>query len=110
MGAIAKLTHARISAQKARLVADKIRGEKIEKALNFLEFSNKKAAAIIKKVLRSAIANAENNNGLDIDDLFVHRIFVDQAPSFKRFSARAKGRANRIVKRNCHVTIEVAAK
>ena len=108
MGISATIKYARMSAQKARLVADQIRGLTVERALNLLNFSPKKAAGIIKKLLESAIANAENNAGLDIDELSVAKIFVNEAPSFKRLSARAKGRGNRIVKRNCHITVEVA--
>lgn len=105
----AKLSHARLSPQKARLIADQVRGLSIEKALNILTFSPKKAAHIVKKLLESAIANAEHNQGLDVDSLSISRIFVDEAPTFKRSSPRAKGRGNRIVKRNCHITIVVAA-
>lgn len=105
----AKLSDARLSPQKARLVADQIRGMLVAKALNLLAFSPKKAARIIKKLLESAIANAEHNDGLDVDSLSVSRIMVDEAPNLKRFSARAKGRANRIVKRNCHITLVVTA-
>lgn len=108
MGVSAKLKYARLSAQKARLVADQIRGLSVEKALNLLEFSTKKAAAVIGKVLKSAVANAENNDGLDVDELKVATIYVDEAPTFKRIKARAKGRSNRILKRNCHITITVA--
>lgn len=107
--ASAKLKDARLSAQKARLVADQIRGLTVEKALNLLEFSPKKAAKLIKKLLESAMANAEHNEGLDIDALSVSRIFVDEASKLKRFSPRAKGRANRIVKHSCHITVVVAA-
>jgi len=104
----ATIKYARMSAQKARLVANQIRGLSVERALNLLAFSPKKAAGIIKKLLKSAIANAENNAGLDVDELSVAKVFVNEAPSFKRLRARAKGRGNRIVKRNCHITIEVA--
>ncbi|MFJ2994733.1 50S ribosomal protein L22 [Pandoraea sp. NPDC087047] len=96
---------ARISAQKTRLVADQIRGLPLERALNVLTFSPKKAAVIIKKVLESAIANAEHNEGADIDKLRVKGIFVDKATSLKRFTARAKGRGNRIEKQTCHITV-----
>ncbi|WP_116963801.1 50S ribosomal protein L22 [Fastidiosibacter lacustris] len=106
----AKLKHARISAQKARLVADQIRGLPVEKALNLLSFSNKKAASLIKGVLTSAIANAEHNDGLDIDELYVSTVHVDEGPTMKRFEARAKGRGNRILKRTSHVTVKVAEK
>ena len=105
----AKLSDARLSPQKARLVADQVRGLQVEKALNILNFSPKKAAVILKKLLMSAVANAEHNQGLDIDSLTIARIFVDEAPRLKRFMPRAKGRANRIVKRNCHITVVVAA-
>lgn len=104
------LRYARISPQKARLVADQIRGQGVETALQTLAFSNKKAAAIIKKVVESAIANAEHNDGSDIDELFVSRIYVDEGPTFKRIQARAKGRANRILKRTSHITVAVAEK
>ncbi len=96
---------ARISAQKTRLVADQIRGLPLERALNVLTFSPKKAAVIIKKVLESAIANAEHNEGADIDELRVKGIFVDKATSLKRFTARAKGRGNHIEKQTCHITV-----
>ena len=96
---------ARISAQKTRLVADQIRGLPIERALNVLTFSPKKAAVIVKKVVESAIANAEHNEGADIDELKVKTIFVDKATSLKRFTARAKRRGNRIEKQTCHITV-----
>ena len=96
---------ARISAQKTRLVADQIRGLPIERALNVLTFSPKKAAGIVKKVVESAIANAEHNEGADIDELKVKTIFVDKATSLKRFTARAKGRGNRIEKQTCYITV-----
>ena len=108
MEVAAKHRHARISAQKARWVADQVRGMPVEKAINLLTFSNKKAAVLVKKVLESAIANAEHNNGADIDELKVSTIFVDVGPTMKRFSARARGRANRILKRSCHITVMVA--
>ena len=104
----AKLRGARISAQKARLVADQVRGKSVEDALNILTFSQKKAAELIKKVLNSAIANAENNEGADVDELRVSTIFVDEGMSMKRIMPRAKGRADRIVKRSCHITVKVA--
>jgi len=97
----------RVSAQKCRLVADLIRGLKVGRALNVLQFNNKKSAAILKKVLESAIANAEHNDGADIDALLVKEICVDKGPSLKRFSARAKGRGNRIEKQTCHVNVVV---
>ena len=101
---------ARISAQKARLVADQIRGMSAEKAVELLKFSHKKAAALIKKVLESAIANAENNEGADIDELYVSSIYVDVGPTMKRMRPRAKGRGNKILKRSSHITVRVAEK
>jgi large subunit ribosomal protein L22 len=106
----AVLRGARLSAQKARLVADQIRGKSVGEALDVLSFSTKKGAAIIKKVLNSAIANAEHNQGLDIDELKVSTIFVDEGVSLKRIMPRAKGRADRITKRSCHITVKVADK
>ncbi|MFN0164114.1 MAG: 50S ribosomal protein L22 [Burkholderiales bacterium] len=103
----ASLRGARLSAQKGRLVADQIRGLAVEKALNVLAFSPKKGAAIIKKVLESAIANAEHNDGADIDELKVSTIFVEKGAVLKRFTARAKGRGNRISKQSCHVYVTV---
>ncbi|WPC75230.1 50S ribosomal protein L22 [Vibrio porteresiae] len=108
MEAIAKHNFARISPQKARLVADLIRGKKVDQALEVLTFSNKKAAELVKKVLESAIANAEHNEGADIDDLRVAKIFVDEGPVMKRIMPRAKGRADRILKRSSHITVVVA--
>ena len=110
MEVAAKLSGARLSAQKARLVADQIRGKGVEDALDILAFSNKKGAAIIKKVLESAIANAEHNEGADVDELKVKTIFVDEGVSLKRIKPRAKGRADRITKRTCHITVKVADK
>ncbi|QKQ26086.1 50S ribosomal protein L22 [Candidatus Reidiella endopervernicosa] len=106
----AKMQYARISPQKCRLVADQIRGLPVEQALNVLSFSPKKGADLVKKVLDSAIANAEHNSGMDIDELFVSTIFIDEAPTFKRFRARAKGRGDRIIKRTSHITVRVAEK
>src|SRR5512133_356432 len=97
----------RLSAQKGRLVADLVRGKPVDQALNILAFSPKKGAGIIKKVLESAIANAEHNDGADIDTLKVKTIYVEQGASLKRFTARAKGRGNRIVKPTCHVYLTV---
>jgi len=97
----------RLSAQKARLVADLVRGKPVDQALNILTFSPQKAAFMIKKVLESAIANAEHNEGADIDELMVRTIHVDQGASLKRFTARAKGRGNRITKPTCHITVTV---
>ncbi|MCC4800904.1 50S ribosomal protein L22 [Enterovibrio norvegicus] len=108
MEAIAKHRFARISPQKARLVADQVRGKNVAQALEILTFSNKKAADLVKKVLESAIANAEHNEGADIDDLNVAKIFVDEGPVMKRIMPRAKGRADRILKRSSHITIVVA--
>ena len=108
MEVAAKHRGARLSAQKARLVADQIRGKRVEEALQILEFSTKKAADLMKKVLDSAIANAEHNDGLDIDDLHVSTVFVDEGPTMKRIRPRAKGRADRIFKRTCHITVKVA--
>ncbi len=104
----AKHRYARISPQKARLVADQVRGMPVDKALTLLKFSNKKAAVLVRKVLESAIANAEHNDGADIDELKVSSIFVDQGPTMKRMRARAKGRGNRIIKRTSHITVTVA--
>ena len=108
METLAKSKYSRLSAQKCRLVADQVRGLPIEKALNLLAFSTKKAAVFIKKVLESAIANAEHNNGADVDDLRVSSIYVDEGPSMRRFQARAKGRGNQILKRSCHITVKVS--
>ena len=104
------LKGARISAQKVRLVADQIRGRGVEEALDLLQFSGRKGARLLKKVLESAIANAEHNAGADIDDLTVSSIFVDEGKTMKRIKPRAKGRADRILKRSCHITIKVAEK
>ncbi|MFM7462234.1 MAG: 50S ribosomal protein L22 [Burkholderiales bacterium] len=107
MNVSANLWGVRLSAQKGRLVADLIRGKKVDQALNILTFTPKKGATIIKKVLESAIANAEHNDGADIDDLKVAKIIVEKGPVLKRFTARAKGRGNRIVKPTCHVFVTV---
>ena len=107
MATVAKLRNARMAAQKVRLVADQIRGQRVEKAINILTFSNKKAAALIKKVLNSAIANAEHNDGADVDELKVKTIMVDEGPIMKRWMPRARGRANQIFKRTSHVTVIV---
>ena len=108
MEVAARLKGAQISAQKARLVADQVRGMQVEEALNLLEFSPKKAAHIVKKLLDSAIANAENNEGADVDELKVSSIYVDEGMTMKRLRPRAKGRADRILKRSCHITLKVA--
>ena len=108
MEVTAKLKYARISPQKCRLVADVVRGAPVGNAISTLRFMPKKGAEIVLKVLESAVANAENNNGADIDELKVHRIMVDEAPVLKRFAARAKGRGARIVKRISHITVVVS--
>lgn len=110
MEVAAKLRFARLSPQKGRLVADQIRGLAVDKALDILAFSPKKGAAMMKKVLESAIANAEHNEGADVDELLVTRVFVDQGPTMKRIRPRAKGRANRILKRTSHITVTVGDK
>ena len=99
---------ARLSPQKARLVADQIRGMAVERAVELLNFSNKNAASVIKKVLESAIANAEHNEGADIDELKVHAVSVDEGPTYKRSKARARGRVNRILKRSSHIRVTVS--
>jgi large subunit ribosomal protein L22 len=104
----AKLRYARISPQKCRLVADAVRGKPVNNALNTLKFMPKKGAELVYKVLWSAIANAQENKGLDVDELKVARIHIDAAPVLKRFAARAKGRGTRIVKRNSHITVYVS--
>lgn len=108
MEVAARLKGAQISAQKVRLVADQVRGKGVEDALDVLAFSNKKAAQIIKKILDSAIANAENNEGADVDELKISSIYVDEGTTMKRLRPRAKGRADRILKRSCHITVKVA--
>jgi len=108
MEVFAKHRYARISPQKARLIADQIRGQSVEQALSILTFSNKKGAGLVQKVLESAIANAEHNEGADIDELKVSKAFVDEGPTMKRIQARAKGRANRILKRSSHITVTVS--
>ena len=104
----AKLRYARISPQKCRLVADTVRGQPVNVALNVLKFMPKKGAELVYKVLWSAIANAQENKGLDVDDLKVARIMIDEAPVLKRFAARAKGRGTQIIKRNSHITVAVS--
>ena len=108
MQAVAIMKQAHISPQKARLVADQVRSLPVGRALDLLKFSNKKAAPLIRKVLESAIANAEHNQGADVDELKVATICVDGGPVMKRMHARAKGRGNRIVKRTSHITVTVA--
>ena len=104
----AVLKFVRLSPQKARLVADLVRGKKVDEALNILKFSRKRAAGVLRKVLESAIANAENNAGADVDELKIEEIFVDEGPTMKRTMPRAKGSADRIVKRTSHVTVRVS--
>ena len=104
----AQLKRANISAQKVRLVADQIRGMEVEKAEQLLSFSPKKAAQLMKKVLLSAVSNAEHNEGADIDELKVSAVFVDEGPTLKRGRARAKGRGTQILKRTSHITVELA--
>ena len=101
----AKLRNARVSSQKARLVADQIRGKQVEEALEFLSFNIQKSSHILKKILESAIANAEHNQGLDIDTLFVSQILVDEGLTLKRIRPRARGRADRYFKRSCNIAL-----
>jgi len=108
MEVAAKLRYVRVSPQKARLVADLVRGMDVERALQILSFSNKKASGIVKKVLESAIANAEHNEGADIDELRISAITVDEGSTYKRIKSRAKGRANRILKRTSHIQLTVS--
>jgi large subunit ribosomal protein L22 len=108
MQVTSRLRYARISPQKCRLVADVVRGQSVGTAITTLKFMPKKGAALVRKVLESAVANAEHNHGADIDELKVSLIHVDAAPMLKRFAARAKGRGTRIVKRNSHITVSVS--
>jgi large subunit ribosomal protein L22 len=108
MQVISKLRYARISPQKCRLVANTVRGEPVGNAIAVLKFMPKKGADLVRKVLESAVANAEHNHGADIDDLKVSLVTVDEAPTLKRFGARAKGRGARIIKRNSHITVGVS--
>lgn len=108
MEVIAKHRYARISAQKVRLIADQIRGLPVDAALNALTFGVTKSSDLMKKVLESAIANAEHNEGADIDELRVSKVYVDEGPTMKRIRPRAKGRANRILKRTSHITVCVS--
>lgn len=108
MEVAARLKYARLSAQKCRLICDMIRGLPVDRALDTLRFNTKKAAAVVKKVLESAIANAEHNQGSDIDELKVSKIYADQASTYKRMHARAKGRGCRILKPTCHITVIVS--
>lgn len=105
MEVAAKLKFARLSPQKCRLVCDQIRGLPIDRALDVLKFSRKKVAVVLKKLLDSAIANAEHNHGADIDELKVSKIYADQGPTYKRMEAKAKGRGARILKPTCHITV-----
>jgi len=104
----ARLKGAKLSAQKARLVVDQVRGKQVGEALNILTFSTKKGSHLVRKLLESAIANAEHNEGADVDELSVSRVFVDEGLTMKRIRPRAKGRADRILKRTCHITLAVA--
>jgi large subunit ribosomal protein L22 len=108
MDVTAKYRYARISPQKCRLVADVVRGQPVGNAISILKFMPKKGADLVRKTLESAVANADSNHGLDVDDLKVASIQVDAAPVLKRFAARAKGRGARIVKRNSHITVVVS--
>jgi len=103
----AVLKFVRLSPQKARAVADLVRGKKVDEALNILKFNTRKSSRLIRKVLESAIANAENNHGADVDELKLQAIFIDEGPVLKRITPRAKGRADRIVKPTSHITIRV---
>lgn len=108
MEVAARLKNAPISAQKVRLVADQIRRMPVGRAVDILAFSKKKAAGIVKKIVESAMANAENNEGADIDELYISTIYVDDAPVLKRMRARAKGRGTRILKRRSHITVKLS--
>ena len=107
MQATAILRTVRLSPQKGRLIADMIRGQPVERALEILQFSTRRAAKRVKKVLESAIANAEHNQGADIDELRVTEVQIDAGPMIKRFQARAKGRGVRVIKRTSHITVTV---
>ena len=108
MEVLAKHRYAQISPQKVRLVADQIRGLSVAEAIDILTYSPKKAAGLVKKVLESAMANAEHNEGADIDELKVAKVFVDEGPTMKRIMPRAKGRADRILKRSSHISVIVS--
>lgn len=108
METIAKCRYIRSSAQKLRLVVNMIRGRQVSQALNILNYTNKKSAGLVKKTLESAISNADHNDGLDVDNLRIIKIFVDNGPSMKRTMPRAKGRSDRIIKRTSHLTIVVS--
>jgi len=105
MAAKAKAKYLRLSSRKGKLISDMIRGKPVEEALNILRFTPKKAAREIEKVVKSAVANADQDPAMNVDNLVVKRIFVDQGPTMRRFMARAMGRASRIRKRTCHVTV-----
>ncbi|URJ27991.1 50S ribosomal protein L22 [Candidatus Blochmannia vicinus] len=108
MATIARYRYIRSSAQKLRLVINMIRGKKVSQALDILEYTNKKAAKLVKKTLESAIANAEHNDGLNFNNLKIIKIFVDNGPTIKRIMPRAKGRSDKIMKRTSHLTIMVS--
>ena len=108
MEAIARTRGVRVSPSKARLVIDQIRGKDVEQAIQILTFSNKRIAGVIKETLKSAVANAENNYGMDVDTLRVSSAFVDQGPVLKRWMPRARGRATRILKKSSHITVAVS--
>jgi large subunit ribosomal protein L22 len=101
--AIAK--YVRLSPRKVRLIMDEIRGRRVEEALNMLSFTPQKGGKILKKLIDSAVANAQHGSGTDVDKLFIHRLFADEGPTLKRFSPRAQGRATKILKRTCHLTV-----
>ncbi len=108
MEVIAKQRYVRISPQKVRMIADAIKGKPAEEAINALKFMPQKSAGIVEKIVRSAVANADQNTSIDVDDLFVRNLIVDQGPSMKRFRARARGRGARIIKRTAHITVVLA--
>ncbi len=110
MEARAVARYIRISPYKIRRVMDQVRGKTVEEALNRLSFTPKKGARILEKVIRSAVANAENNLGLDVDKLYIKRVYADEGPTLKRWMPRAQGRANRILKRTSHITVVVEEK
>jgi large subunit ribosomal protein L22 len=105
MAAKAVAKYIRVSPQKARLIMDQVRGKKVEEALNMLSFAPQKGAFVLKKLINSAVANAEQNLNMDVDKLYIKRIFADEGPTLKRFRARAMGRATRIRKRTSHLTV-----
>ena len=105
MGSRAAAKHVRISPRKARWIMDQVRGKRVEEAINMLSFSSKKGAGILKKLINSAVANAEQNSSVDVDKLYIHKVYADEGPTLKRFRPRAMGRATRIRKRTCHLTV-----